>query len=374
MRRDVSIYLDGLRALAAFVVFLAHIRDYEVAAPEIARWIPAVGHDAVIVFFVLSGFVIAFTTDTRHRTLGDYVATRAARLYSVAFPVLLLTYVLAAIGTHLDVPAYVDVYQLDKPQVYVPFHLLFLGEIWTMSEQPIGNVPYWSLGYEAWYYALFAALSFYRGGRRVLLGTLLFVFIGYKLWLLLPIWLAGTWLYRHRERWAMSKGLARGLMVATFAGYVGYKLTGLEETLVTLGNAPFGGYDVTPLGSAQRWLHDWVVGVFVVVHLHALGHAQLSFREMPARVIRWCASFTFTLYLLHAPLLTFATGVLPYDPTNLLHIIGFAVLVLACVVGVGMLTEHRKRPYRRLFDRVGEAVGSVVARWSGFAFLRPTPR
>jgi peptidoglycan/LPS O-acetylase OafA/YrhL len=46
------------------------------------------GLPAVIVFFVLSGFVIAFVTDGRDRTLAGYALNRLSRLWSVALPAL----------------------------------------------------------------------------------------------------------------------------------------------------------------------------------------------------------------------------------------------------------------------------------------------
>jgi peptidoglycan/LPS O-acetylase OafA/YrhL len=349
MRREVSVHLDALRALAAFAVFLAHVRDYGVPSAELAAWFPAFGHDAVIVFFVLSGFVIAFTTGARHPGLGDYAAARAGRLYSVALPVLLLTYALAWVGVGLEPELYVDRYQLAKLEVYIPLHLAFAGELWGLSEQPVGNVPYWSLGYEAWYYLLFGILAYYRGGRRVVLAVACVALIGFKLWMLLPIWMLGAALHAVGDRWPLRPGAARGLMFAAALAYGGYKLSGLEPVLVELGNAAFGGVERTPLGSARHWLHDWCVGLLVFAYLYAMRHARIGFGERASRLIRWVASFTFTLYLLHAPLLYFARAAVPYDRADPLQVLTVCAVVLAVVVVFGLGTEHRKGPYQRLF-------------------------
>lgn len=54
-------------------------------------------------------------------------------------------------------------YVLDKPYLYLPLHLLFLGEHWTLAEAPPYMTPYWSLYFEAWYYLLMpTALSTYN--------------------------------------------------------------------------------------------------------------------------------------------------------------------------------------------------------------------
>jgi peptidoglycan/LPS O-acetylase OafA/YrhL len=49
------------------------------------------GSEAVMAFFVLSGFVIAYVADQRETTLQAFAAARLARLYSVIIPAMLLT-------------------------------------------------------------------------------------------------------------------------------------------------------------------------------------------------------------------------------------------------------------------------------------------
>ena len=99
MNKSFSIYLDVVRFTAACLVYLYHSNQ---------RWLtenilPAsnFGHSSVIVFFVLSGFVIAFITDTREKTFATYAASRISRVYSVALPAVFLTIALDAVGRHL---------------------------------------------------------------------------------------------------------------------------------------------------------------------------------------------------------------------------------------------------------------------------------
>jgi peptidoglycan/LPS O-acetylase OafA/YrhL len=58
--RRESIYLDFVRALAAFLVVLDHAPTL-FDLPNGPRW----GHQAVMVFFVLSGYVICNVADNR---------------------------------------------------------------------------------------------------------------------------------------------------------------------------------------------------------------------------------------------------------------------------------------------------------------------
>ena len=60
------------------------------------------GRTAVLVFFVLSGFVVAWVTETKERTLEEYALSRVARLYSVILPALIITAVLDHIAMTID--------------------------------------------------------------------------------------------------------------------------------------------------------------------------------------------------------------------------------------------------------------------------------
>ncbi len=87
--REFSLYLDLVRILAAAVVLYSHANLRALSE----RILPgeSLGHSAVVVFFVLSGYVIAFVTDTRERSGRDYAISRFARIYSVALPALIVT-------------------------------------------------------------------------------------------------------------------------------------------------------------------------------------------------------------------------------------------------------------------------------------------
>ena len=87
MPKSTSVFLDGLRVLAALTVFAGHcvLLLYH-------GGFPLAGHVAVIVFFVLSGYVIAYSTLSRPgMSAKRYTVARLSRLYSVVGPALLLT-------------------------------------------------------------------------------------------------------------------------------------------------------------------------------------------------------------------------------------------------------------------------------------------
>ena len=87
---SLSLYLDLTRFTAALLVVLGHA--WLVLFPAHPLHWP--GPAAVIVFFVLSGFVIAYVTDGHDRTLADFTLNRLSRLWSVALPALVFGVVL----------------------------------------------------------------------------------------------------------------------------------------------------------------------------------------------------------------------------------------------------------------------------------------
>ena len=89
MNRAFSIYLDLVRFVAAVLVYLWHSNQKAIVdGPVFAG---GYGPSAVIVFFVLSGFVIAYVVETKERDWRRYLAGRGARIYSVVVPVVVLT-------------------------------------------------------------------------------------------------------------------------------------------------------------------------------------------------------------------------------------------------------------------------------------------
>ena len=96
--RTLSTALDLVRFIAALLVFFHHsehlLKDKNLSI------IASFGHDSVILFFLLSGFVIGFISDTKEHTLIQYTIARISRLYSVVIPALLLTYILVFFGLY----------------------------------------------------------------------------------------------------------------------------------------------------------------------------------------------------------------------------------------------------------------------------------
>ena len=74
----LSSYLDCLRFIAAFSVLLGHMDQDGLYL----AWMPLskFSHEAVIIFFVMSGFIISKGAATRHTEKLDFFIARASRI------------------------------------------------------------------------------------------------------------------------------------------------------------------------------------------------------------------------------------------------------------------------------------------------------
>ena len=309
----LSLYLELLRLLAATEVVLFHINGFPLLGGHRAVW-NAFGHEAVVVFFVLSGFVIAFAAQTRETTPKAYAISRLTRIYSVALPCLLATLLFDRIGLALMPQLYGGLITDGSALVRLVLGGLFLNESWTVSAQMFSNTPYWSIAYEFWYYMIFAGLFYFRGWQRVAVTALACLIAGYKILLLFPIWALGWGVYRWSQLRQVSPAL--GLLLFVQPALVLY----LDDSLSWTRH---GGEWLARVIGQDNWrvglswsryiLTDTLLGFSMA--LHFIGAQALSpwleraLRPVAAPV-KWLTARSFTLYLLHQPAMLLAGAVL----------------------------------------------------------------
>lgn len=354
--RAFSLYLDLVRALAACAVVVAHFGFFHVFDARQTALLPDFGREAVIAFFVLSGFVIAYSAEHKNHTLGDYAIARIARLYSVALPVLLLAFVLATAALDIAPAAVDEAYQLRKPWGYIPFHLLFMGDLWGFAERPPWLLPYWSLDYEAWYYVLFGAAWYLKGRRRVLALALVLALVGPRLWLLLPVWLSGVLLYRWQKTRVLPAGLARAGWLLSVAAVALWGWFDPEPALRAIANDAWP-FPAIRMGSADRVLADYAVAVMVWVNFACARHAGFGVLARAAAPIRRLAAHTFTLYLSHGLVIGAWQALVPMQPGRWAGIAALAAAIALTATCLQPLTEMLQRALRLRLSALAAAIG-----------------
>eukprot|EP01137_Pigoraptor_chileana_P020529 Opistho-2@82996 len=313
MKPALSLYLDTLRFGAALTVFLSHFGLQRLSGGLF--WFMAnYGPQAVTVFFVLSGFVIAYTTDTREKTAAaNYCISRAARMYSVALPAVLLTVLLDAIGSRLRPEEYSSAWGFVEDLSFLRFFaaLTFTNELWTLSVHQGSNAAYWSMGYEVPYYVIFGlALYTPRRWRVLAVGGALLA-AGPAIVLSMPIWLAGVAAYHYckSDRVPVRTGLL--LFFGSILAWIVYETLALRYGRPTITPGPF-------IKRAEV-LQDLIVGSLFVAHLIGYNAAAAvlgRYLQRFAGAIRWLAGASFTLYLCHLPIAQFLLACLPWSVSD----------------------------------------------------------
>lgn len=348
MNRGLSVYLDLLRFTAAMAVFLCHSSYARYTAIFTDSFRPF-GHDAVIVFFVLSGFVIAYVSARKEHAFRDYALSRAARIYSVAIPAIVLTVVLDFARMWL-VPGFSE-HQFHKLWLYLPFYSVFGTDWWFLNEDMLSNSPFWSLSYEVWYYVAFGVLFYLRGQWRWIAAGVVLALIGPRQWLLFPIWLAGCALYYHHDRLHIGRILARCLFFGSIATYGLLKYMHGFDAINDAVNYLLLGWPHQYLRYSQYFIGDYLIGTLVLVNIFAARHCEFRLFTSWARGIRLAASFTFALYLFHMPMLKFYSALFQTNTESLADYTLLLSSVLGSVVLLGMVTEWRKAAVRGWLER-----------------------
>ena len=226
-------WLDTMRFVAAFMVLLSHARNtffptygdlpigqqnfFCMAFTMFCR----MGHEAVIVFFVLSGFLVGGRGFERIKdgsmNVRSYAIDRFARICPPLLAAILFYYV-----TSLFIPG--------TPYSWATAigNLLSLQGICCKSLVS----PFWSLSYEVWFYIILGALAALLKAKKdgkIIVGMIVFVaatsvfVLGLKMHYLL-IWMMGAMAYlirpKKRNKWVLLLSL-----IGLFASILYFQLS-----------------------------------------------------------------------------------------------------------------------------------------------------
>lgn len=356
------VWFNAVRGIAALEVCASHLRSFLfVNYPAVARptaldrlfyFGTGLGHEAVVIFFVMSGWLVGGSVWRQQRegrfSWRDYATARLTRLWVVLIPALLWTAAVDHIGMSLS-----GGYGYDGSQIGVsssgpgndsPLDLsatAFAGNAFflqTILVPVFGtNGPLWSLAYEFWYYAVFPlvawawhrraswrGLGFAAAGAAILAWLPAAIQEGFVVWLL--GWLAALLFPRFRARLGMPVALACLLLTITL--------------LVVFKNRTIAGSGIF-LGMAVAGL---LIGLRLQPNSTAIPGAQAAASHL--------ARISYTLYLFHFPLLAlcfFSLHLAQRQPAAPAYgeftILLCAVLIVA--TGLWYLFERQTDPVRR---------------------------
>jgi peptidoglycan/LPS O-acetylase OafA/YrhL len=320
-----SVMLDAIRSCAALMVFASHWSTYS-GNQQKYHYVYASGFLGVLIFFVLSGYVIAAATAKRETTASVYAVARIARLYSVAVPVLFLLPIMDwAMAIHYP-EAVRQMSDSTHPVLRIMVSLVFANWWWFAQFGPFTDGPYWSLSFEAAYYGVWGFYLF--GGKwrwpGIVLASLI---VGPKILLLLPVWLAGALLFRSGLRLTRT-GAILAIPLALLCIAFGKFHNVLPAT-------PW----VEEASFPSHWLRGFGFCLAIASSL-ALSPFQTN------GIWRWLADRSFTVYLLHYPLLKYISVILGSWSHTLVGGSILAILALTICLAVGSIIEPTRLWWR----------------------------
>jgi peptidoglycan/LPS O-acetylase OafA/YrhL len=345
---QISGLLDFARWSAALLVVLGHVRglwcvEYSSLQNKslllkVFYLFTGFGPEAVMVFFVLSGYLVGGGALLKLRagtySAGDYFISRFSRIYTVLLPALVCGGILDWLG--LQYFNRTGIYT-NSPSLLLNFSLTatldratFFGNMANLQgilTSTFGsNSPLWSLAFEWWYYCLFGLILelhrrkgsdplFWVFASAVLLAL---IALPGPLLLYMVIWGVGVLAASlDPGRFKISPYLAAVLFALLLTGarlfHVGSMYTRFVPNLLLA-----AGFSLLIISLRNR--------SYPVFH-------RLAFHK-------FMADFSYTIYLMHVPLLVFITAIISSDfgvsffvqPTPLVFLIMAAILLLVYVV------------------------------------------
>lgn len=370
-------WLDLARGLSALLVCAGHLRSALFADRGEDRTslvgdgfyaITSLGHEAVMVFFVLSGYWVGGSVFRQSNRFSwrHYALARGSRLWVVLLPALGFTLLVDLAIDWLDPsllqgahharlssgPATACEYSRSLPTL--------LGNVLLLQNLLVpvfgSNGPLWSLAYEGAYYLAFPLLAIGLRGLakpwQALLGLAISTALvscirsGFALGFL--VWLMGAAAFVLHEKRLGPTSLQ-------------WRFVALLAFLAAIAHAKLSN----PLGLASHW-NDGCIGLSFAFWILTMGHETTGSKCGPlSGLALWLSSISYSLYLFHFPLvlLIFAGGyrqmALEFNAHSLLHFVFWLAVILALSHLAWWAFERRTSEVRAFLSRKLQSLGRV---------------
>lgn len=368
LTEQASAHLDMVRGLAAFAVLYSHWRSiffvdwpqvmHRSALTSVLYGLAKFGHQAVVVFFVLSGLLIGRSVlkdiATGKWSEKRYALHRFIRLEIVLVPAVFLCFFWDGMGQHLFPQSAIYLgtsgipvieYRVSSwitPHIFIG-NLLFLQ---TIVVPPFGSDnPLWSLASEFWYYVLFPCLAIFFTStftfKRRMISGICFVVVALFI---------GNWMFEGFFIWLLGVALVYS-PVPKFRTLQHYWTLLAVSALAMLGILLIS---ITTAYPTTHAIFDHILGFFVAFFFYALLHSPLPIGQMYKTAARKISGFSYTLYLAHMPFLVFCAALLNRrsQPSVGRFIVPLGILFLTVVYSycLAVLFEHNTNRVRKYLE------------------------
>lgn len=333
-----SIYLDFIRVVASQLVLIGHAISYF----DIFKFlhypnVPWMQNIAVVVFFILSGIVITYSTLYKYNAGGYsfnlYFIDRLSRIFCAFIPAIIFVFIIDFISIKISSVDYIyhDAFNIKT----------FIGNVFMLQDYPVppfseitsfGSArPFWTIAIEWWIYLTFGILFFYSHKNKkssVKLILSLFVFS------IVPIYN----LFGGRGS-ALTLYWIFGMMISLF--YPCYKKLKISKTykyvtifillslMVLRERATSEAYDT---------IFAFLLSLFIFMSIDLINSIDLNRRFVIS--VKFMAKYSFTLYLIHYSILDLLNAHYKNLSPYLLFIFGVLLCNLLAIL-IGWFTEYR---------------------------------
>ncbi|HEY3300721.1 MAG TPA: acyltransferase [Methylophilaceae bacterium] len=306
------LWFDLIRGLAAMMVCFSHLRvvvleDYgQITSPssidKLIYYITGLGHQSVMMFFVLSGFFVGGSVLRNIDKFNwfNYMVARISRLWVVLIPALLLTYLvgltLAGYAPSVLSGQFNEIWHSGPNSgEYSTSFVTLIGNVFFLQTiiSPVFGVngPLWSLANEFWYYLLFPMVINAMGGFTDYSNKLLKMLslaLAITIFMIMPvamrygflIWVFGVCLYWALQRWVKLGALYTSLTAILFFGLLFYSKLHVGQSI------------------------DIVLGASFATFCLGLAHCEApkTCIRCFTKISRGLSEISYSLYLSHFPL------------------------------------------------------------------------
>ena len=354
-----SASLDGLRGMSARIVVLHHSlltlpwfadrvnlgllgqkNHFTVSVQNVFEYTPLHffygGAEAVSIFFALSGYLLVKSVS--RDSISLYVTYRLVRLYTPIFISVTLASGLVFLFPRKS---------LTGGSWWINSHAIkftansFFKNVWVLDGNDWLNSSLWTMRYEiifSFVVVVFARFTFRKSITTfvlalALLSCCVFVGIGYGFDLLgwLPIFFAGIALH-----W-IPEDRFRFLLVRFFCGI-----------FILFTPWYFAGFGYTLSSATGRVL--MMIGAAMVVDVCRQRFNLISnflSKSVPAFVGR----YSYSLYLIHAPILTTVWFVMGVPADHIKWLLRFAISIFCIVIGTAVVYHLAEKPSLKFIDK-----------------------
>lgn len=334
--RRVFVFLDLVRGIAAIAVVLRHSSFY------FPKLLPA-SHLAVDLFFILSGFVIAFAYQNRlieRLTWIEFTKVRWIRLY----PVFLLGALLGAVWfVGQDIRD--DGMVAKKSMAAILLSFFMLPSPFSYNLYPT-NGPSWSLFFEILVNLLYAAIA-----KWLTIRVLILVVIFSAAFLVIAA------VYRQNTdigfRWVHFYGGVARVCFGFFSGVLvyrayalGFRAPQLPAFLIIFAVIAIFGYSSLYCDLAKIFLLPLVVWFGASVHVVTPHFTKVS---------TFCGLISYPIYMIHVPVIRSSSELLKHFVPNVSEvekIVVGTIIVIAVVAVSYVVARYIDVPVRGMLTKI----------------------